>query len=868
MIALSLAFCAATNQELLFEERHRPLSGFKDDTRALALADFDGDGDLDLVEGNGGPVRYHTFDAGRFSGVRHAVPTGIEGTNDVAVADLDGDNDLDLVLARGDGPDLFGASMGRTQVVLLGDGSGGFVELPGALGNAADITRGVAIADVNGDGLPDVAIANDGAQNALWLGVGGGLFAEAVGAVPVAADATTDVLFLDVEPDGDPDLLFVNDGEPCVLLVNNGGVLVDGSSAIPASASARDGAVAGDVDGDGDTDVVVPGAFWRNDGLAGFTELFLSFAILGDPDVALSDVNGDGNLDYLGAFGGLALGDGAGGFVPTSTFAPGGASALAAADLEGDGDVDFVLGRGILLSFIPFSQLSLQSNRVFLGNGSGAFEDSGTIEPSIPVANHDSRGVEIGDFTGDGRSDVAIGIGESSIGFDPPGVFLYINQGPGLFTVDEDASSFDETRVHGIRSGDADGDGDRDLFVFGEPDYDGTGGGVLLYENDGTGSFTFGSVGTPSVIDLDVADLDGDGDLDGCGASAPVSVAGVGNFTMLGDGAGNFAVDTSAFSERDMIPTRLRLADLDGDGTQDALFGNQEDSYIGVSGLVQTSGQDELFRGLGDGTFSVVPGALPVDVRDTESLSIGDVDNDGDLDVWVGHQDADELLLNDGSGAFSASSQPLPAAAAARRDRAFIDVDMDGRVDLVTTGPDALFRNTGGNVFVDESDRTPWDHGFGISIGTGDLDGDGDIDVVIADTGELHPSPTTLSGNLGPDRLWTNRSRHLGWTRVPSVGKPFTLEFCAAPGDVLLLFVSSGLAPIDFEFGTTWLHPGFAKLLAIEPAAPNGCRDLAYAVPPNPALIGGVVFAQGVVSTAGSLSLWVTQLEPLVLSDL
>ena len=862
MLLAPLALALAPAQDLLLEERHRALAGFKDSTGAELLADLDGDGDLDLFEGNGSVDRLHFASAGRFIAQRGGLPSNTDPTNDALAGDLDGDGDLDLVLAHG-AAEAFPAPLLLPDRVLVNDGTGTFTEVPGVFAPVADVSSALALEDVDGDGDLDLAVASDGGQNRLWFGAPGATFVEAAGVVPPAADATTDVLFFDVEPDGDLDLLFVNTGQPSTLLRNDGaGTFTDVSSLLPQSSNTRLAAAAGDVDGDGDLDVLVPGSLWRNDGAAGFTETFLGYAILGDPEVVLTDVDGDTDLDYLGAFVGLAFGDGAGGFtLANSVLTDGGA--LAVADIDGDGDEDAVLGRQYVAGFVPGSQLSLMSNRVYLADGSGDFVDATALEPPLPDVDHRAVGCAMGDLDGDGRLDAIVAYEEQSLGSNDPAVQVYRNTGPGTFEGFTGIVPNDATVPSGVELGDADGDGDLDAFVYGRPDFDGSDGGVQLYTNDGAASFTRAFLpGVNTVLDFEAADLDGDGDLDGvAGIDAswdPVNTA----YALIGDGAGGFTSDFATFSAVDMTTRDLALADVDGDGIPDALFGNEQ----GTGPYTVTTGQDRLFLGGGDGSFALAAAALPVDLRATTTLSVGDVDSDGDLDLWVGHEDADALLVNDGFGVFGPSPQPLPSAAVGFADRTFVDLDLDGRLDLLATGPDALFLGSGSGTFTDATSRIPFDHSSGRALAVGDVDGDGDPDALVGCRGELSPNPSFFTGGIGPDRLWANRTRNLAWQRVPTVGSTLELDFCAAPVEVMLLYVSAGSLPLAFPFGTTWLDPSTAKLLAVEPAAANGCRILAYPVPANPGLVGITIFVQGLVAGPVAPFLWATNLELLPLT--
>lgn len=234
----------------------------------VALGDVDGDGWVDALlaspvvqsfgfvnDGAGGlvPTAAFTVDGG-------ALPTG----NAVAMADLDGDGDLDAVLSRADG---------QEDLLLWNDGSGAFTSegLPGSTGESLT----VSFADVNLDGRLDFFVAGSrnldeevdldqpGTGSMIWLAAGGGAFRDgSAGLDPEQRYALTHHgAFLDFELDGDPDLYLSNEyvigGIQSYLLLNDGtGVFtrID-SAAICTTKLAGMGAAVGDINNDGWPDI-------------------------------------------------------------------------------------------------------------------------------------------------------------------------------------------------------------------------------------------------------------------------------------------------------------------------------------------------------------------------------------------------------------------------------------------------------------------------------------------------------------------------------------------------------------------------------------------------------------------------------------
>ncbi len=231
--------------------------------RTATFADLDHDGDLDLFVASRGTNRlYRNAGDGTFTSV-----TGAMGLNDgegsirqVRFADFDNDGDLDLVAARGAAGLALFANLRQDRFLDLADSAG--------LGNVGSADA-VALGDYDNDGLPDLLVAAADRHPALYRNQGDGRFehdrrSESI--LSVAARAEADAAFLDFDNDGHLDLfvglhLFRNDGS---------GAFADRSDLLPADRlSARSVAVF-DYNEDGDLDVLTGAAtglrFLRNDG--------------------------------------------------------------------------------------------------------------------------------------------------------------------------------------------------------------------------------------------------------------------------------------------------------------------------------------------------------------------------------------------------------------------------------------------------------------------------------------------------------------------------------------------------------------------------------------------------------------------------
>ena len=172
------------------------------------------------------------------------------------------------------------------------------------------------------------------------------------------------------------------------------------------------------------------------------------------------------------------------------------------------------------------------------------------------------------------------------------------------------------------------------------------------------------------------------------------------------------------------------LGDLDGDGDLDAFVGCGNwpgGSTCSQSRVWLNNGSGEFTPGWSGGTPSVA------------HVALGDVDNDGDLDAFLGKVSVsnsepqllpNEVWLNDGHGAFADSGQRLDDAAFAI---ALGDVDSDGDLDAVTgsviVANSKVWLNDGTGHFADSGQR-PAAGCWSFAVALGDVDGDQDLDAL------------------------------------------------------------------------------------------------------------------------------------------
>jgi hypothetical protein len=331
----------------------------------------------------------------------------------------------------------------------------------------------VAIADVNGDGKPDLILANPrtcyfcgnpGGVGVL-LGNGGGTF-NSVQTYSVGGYEPESVAVADVNGDGKLDILvtggcvFCDAGVLGVLLGNGDGTF-QAVQTYALGSRVPDSMAVGDFNNDGKPDVAVS----NNDNVEGKTVAVL----LGNGNgtfqapqnyssggsnalrIAVADVNGDGKTDLLvtaPGITGVLLGNGDGTFQESKTYSTGfDTEGIAVADVNGDGKLDL-----LVTGF---------SVAVLLGNGDGTFQAARTYSSGgfIPDA------ITVGDVNGDAKPDLlVVNYCIASNNCSGNKVVVLLGNGDGTFLLPQ---HYDAGGSYGdaIAIGDVSGDGKPDLVV-------------------------------------------------------------------------------------------------------------------------------------------------------------------------------------------------------------------------------------------------------------------------------------------------------------------------------------------------------------------------------------------------------------------
>ena len=734
-----------------------------------AVADFDGDGELDLMIGSTSalPVLYLNDGDGNFTASTNTLPGSVSTISAIEAGDLNNDGYMDLVVAEA-------TALNHIYVNTPGN--------PGVFTQAADAgtinTADVKLADLNGDGALDLVHNSDGTSSILMVSFRTGIspltYSAAVG---FGSGDSQRIVLGDLEGDGDIDGVSA-DGNNLSVLFNDGMGSISVLS-LPSRTGANELLKLVDLDGDGDLDLLVGGTqpgilfnfgcFYFVDSYFAPTEL-LAAAPLTDADFA--DVDGDGDLDYIltgvSSTTTILLNDGFGGIdgsltVGTGTL-PG--SAIRAGDFNRDNRIDLVVAAGAGQSSLWFnaglSVLSVQpaQNAIDATPTTPVRAQFPVAVPSVNPGVMAVHGSQSGERSQGNLAGSYSGAGTDTIGFDPTsGRNWYVGEeitvtltnalmsstgialdepitwrfrvaptfGTAQFLTGAPAGDSSTVTQCAI-AGDFNDDGFLDIAIghfFGQN---------YILPGDGMGGFgtsiPFGG-SSSTTTGLAAGDFNRDGLLDiavsnngaGQGEQDWVYLNQGGSFGFMSSDPGVIAIGTA--STRSLAIT---AGDITGDGWADILVAQQ--STTNAQYLNNASGTGFTTLPFGDA------------MGESFAITLADTDNDGDLDAIVanaGSGQQGKIWLNEGTGRMTTSIPFGPMDASPVWVEA-ADFNGDGFVDLAiadSAGANTVLFNDGEGLFPTALNAsgvatfgTGTDNTYGLAVG--DFDADGDLDIMTA----------------------------------------------------------------------------------------------------------------------------------------
>jgi hypothetical protein len=730
----------------------------------------------------------------------------------VAVADFNGDGIPDLAVANYD-CNSHPCTPGSVSI-LLGKGDGTFkphVDYAAGGGPSA-----IAVGDFNGDGKLDLAVADSTpARVSILLGNGDGTFQPHHDYVTAAAPGS--IVVADFNQDGKLDVATGNyspgyDGSVSVLLGNGDGTFqkhIDTSTAKVFSLAT------GDFNGDGKPDLAL-----ASDSKAVYVLLGngngtfqpeVSYATAADTEaVTIGDFNGDGKKDLAVAASGAE-----------------GAVAV----LLGNGDGTFQKAVNYATDVQPISVAVADFNNdgksdlavgtqygivdVLLGNGDGTLK---------PYAGYETLGralsLATGDFNQDGNTDVVTVDAQS-----PGHASVLLGRGNGTLQA---PSPYPAGYGPGnVAVGDFNGDGKPDLVTADSEYGSGSTVAVLLGNGDGTFQNQVQYTTASDPVWVTAGDFNGDGKLDLAAANSAVNTVSV----LLGNGDGTFQADRGYGTANE--PTSVAVGDFNGDGKLDLVTANY-------------SGTVSVLLGYGDGTFA--PHVDYTTGTEPDSVAVGDFNGDGKVDLATANFYANtvSVLLGNGDGTFQKHVDYTVGIAP--YSVAVGDFNGDGILDLVV----ANSSNNSNTVSIllgngDGTFQPHTDYATGIepqSVAVADFNGDGKLDLVTANYG-------AYGGNTASVLLGNGNGTFQPYVEYSAGGGPISVAVADfnldGAADFVASDVSAGTVSISLNLGGTLLSSSSSP----NPSSPGQSVTFTTSVAASvtasgrPAPTGTVTFYEG-----------------------
>ena len=623
----------------------------------------------------------------------------------------------------------------------------------------------IVVADFNGDGNLDIAIANRTSNDvSVLLGKGNGTFNPQV---KYSAGAGTDPIAIavaDFNGDGKPDLVVADSGSKGVSILMNTGTGTFSAPVKYAVGNLPSAIATGDLNGDGIADIAVTNqtdgtvTVLINNGSGTFTTTH-TYSTDSKPDsVAIADFNGDGANDLAVANqngndvtvllnqGGGTFGGAANYCVVSVTGACNSGSeinplSVVAVDLNGDGKPDLAVasatqsvvtllnnGSGVF-TLTGQSSASQSASAIAAGDfnkdgfqdlvvadqGANAFEifaGNGTGSLAAPLryfSGTNPAAIATGDFNKDGKLDVAI------VNLGDADVAIALGNGDGTF---QDIESYiSGSEVSSVVLGDFNKDGKTDFLVNSNSVGSNS---VNLFTGNGKGAFTLAStVSFPGLVSSVAAqDFNQDKNLDFVVANPSTSQVSV----VFGNGNGTFGSSVATYST-DSNPVSVAVGDFNKDGYPDIVTANSSANDVSV--LLNTK------------TGSFNPAApYPVGTNPV-AVAVTDLNNDGFPDIVVANSGSNNIsvLMNNGDGTFAAAvpynvgNVPNSIVAAELNGDLFADLIVTNKADNSVS----VLLGNGDGTFQTAVPYTVPGTGMVNAIAA-DITADGILDLVIAES--------------------------------------------------------------------------------------------------------------------------------------
>ena len=353
------------------------------------------------------------------------------------------------------------------------------------------------------------------------------------------------------------------------------------------------------------------------------------------------------------------------------------------------------------------------------------------------------------------------------------------------------AAEIDSGSTKDITLADIDNDGDLDIVSASG-----------WFENDGAADPSFSDQGLGGATAIHVADIDNDGDLDLVAAyEGSDTIAWLEN-----DGAANPSFNSTVISSSADYAFDVHVADIDGDGDLDIISASNNDDKIA------------WYENDGEANPTFTTAIIATTADEAREVFVGDVDNDGDLDIVSASRTDGAIAWYENNGASDPSFTATDIVnstdgSGGKTDVHLADIDNDGDLDIVAAdydrNPVVWYENNGANnpswtaqsiVGYPNSSPTVQHTLYGVGVHVDDLDNDGDLDIISAVTWPSSGMKVAWYENDG--------AANPGWTeKTLDTGKEF---YEVASGDI----DSDGdidIVSAAYNGGITWYESDVAS---------------------------------------------------------
>ncbi|NCC52415.1 MAG: choice-of-anchor D domain-containing protein, partial [Spartobacteria bacterium] len=685
---------------------------------SCAIGDFDKDGDLDAIAGvyksyQAAYEVYQNDGDGRFTRIQRIDTPWADVPINAACGDIDNDGDLDVVFAVQGG-----------CCVFLNDGTGQFTH-DGLSDFGSSISRAVALGDMNGDGELDAVVVNYDQNDQVWTNRNGMFYlAQSFN----GARRSTSVRLADMDNNGTLDAFISGNNLAHIVFTNNGqGVLNEHMTLSPSYSGAS--LALGDLNGDGSIDAFCGGdndywQVWTNNS-AGRFALKAAFGNGWAYSTELGDIDGDGDLDavLLEHPAGLQIwtNNGTGTFgntgMPSNLVAGVTFACAKLGDLDGDGDLDVFMACEsncyVYLNELPRLTV-LGTNGAAIASGEAAGMAKGTDWGSVVLGNGDSRTLSL-------TAPNAVGVTITNLTTNGTSAAMFSVEGVADF----------------VASG-----GQTNFLIRFTPVSLGAHTAVVSIAHNGTNSPSWfhirGNGSQPRVTNTFPANA-------AFGQDRAVQPAA--QFTQPMNGAtltsnrffaysaqSGFKRGAISFDATTNVATLEPSADMQPGELVHAEITRGVMNHLNNAELAHHTWS--FYTDVQTGPALFGDSGQRIGTNDTQSAALGDLNNDGWLDVFIANNDKScEVWTNNRSGVFS--RVPIAIGTPNSRFVALGDINRDGDLDavVVRNGQAAqVFNNIGGAVFTDSGQALSAGNGRHATLA--DINGDGALDILLLREGE------------------------------------------------------------------------------------------------------------------------------------